>query len=171
MKTGIGYKLFEMNPDGKLFPLFIGKTKETELGKWIKAEYIPTKGFASRGGWHIGSIPSAPWLMSADGTYKSKRSKYWKRVWCEIEYNANHNYDNEVNTLPKKCFIDKCPEDGFYFFKETGNRVWVITSDIKVNKIITEEERKQILFTQGFNEVKEFEPYRIALEKRLKKGA
>ena len=171
MKTGIGYKLFEMNPEGKLFPLFIGKTKETELEKWLKAEYIPTKGFACRGGWHIGTIPSAPWLMSFDGTYKSQRSKYWKRVWCEVEYNANNNYDEEVNLLPKKCFVDKCPKDGFYFFKETGNRIWVITSDIKVNKILTEEERKQILDAEGFDEAKEFEPYKNAMLKRMKKGA
>lgn len=167
----IGYKLFEMNPEGKLFPLFIGKTKETELGKWLKAEYIPTKGFACRGGWHVGTIPSAPWLMSVNGIYKSKRSKYWRRVWCEIEYNTNHNYDEEVSLLPKKCFIDKCPEDGFYFFKETGNRIWVITSDIKVNKILNENERKQILKANSFNETKEFEPYRIALLRRIKKGA
>lgn len=167
----IGYKLFEMNPEGKLFPLFIGKTKETELGKWLKAEYIPTKGFACRGDWHVGTIPSAPWLMSVNGIYKSKRSKYWRRVWCEIEYNTNHNYDEEVSLLPKKCFIDKCPEDGFYFFKETGNRIWVITSDIKVNKILNENERKQILKANSFNETKEFEPYRIALLRRIKKGA
>lgn len=169
MKTGIGYKLFEMNSDGELFPLFIGKTKETELGKWLKVEYIPTKGFACRGGWHVGTIPSAPWLMSVNGIYKSKRSKYWKRVWCEVEYNTNHNYDKEVNLLPKKCFVDKCPEDGFYFFKETGNRIWVITSDIKVNKILDESERKQILKANGFNEAKEFELYRIALLRRIKK--
>ena len=171
MKTGIGYKLFEMNPEGKLFPLFIGKTKETELNKWLHAEYIPTKGFACRGGWHIGTIPSAPWLMSADGTYKSQRSKYWKRVWCEVEYNTNNNYDDEVNLLPKKCFVDKCPEDGFYFFKETGNRIWVITSDIKVNKILDKNKRKQILEAEGFDEAKEFEPYRLAMMKRMKKGA
>lgn len=167
----IGYKLFEQDTEGKLFPLFIGKTKETIIGEWLEAEYIPTKGFASRGGWHIGTIPSAPWLMSADGTYKSQRSKYWKRVWCEVEYNTNHNYDEEVNSLPKKCFVDKCPEDGFYFFKETGNRVWVITSDIKVNKILTEDERKQILLNEDFDEAKEFKPYKTAMEKRMKKGA
>ena len=37
-----------------------------------------------------------------------------------------------------------------------GDRIWVITSDIKVNKIITERERKQILLVEGFDETKEF---------------
>ena len=31
MKIGHGYKLFEMNAEGKIFPLFIGKTKETPM--------------------------------------------------------------------------------------------------------------------------------------------
>lgn len=109
--------------------------------------------------------------MSVDGIYKSQRSKYWKRVWCEVEYNTNNNYDKEISLLPKKYFVDKCPEDGFYFFKETGNRIWVITSDIKVNKILTERERKRILEAEGFDEAKEFEPYRLAMLKRMKKGA
>lgn len=170
MKTGIGYKLFEMNQEGKLFPLFIGKTKETELNKWLHAEYIPTKGFACRGGWHIGTIPSAPWLMSVDVTYKSQRSKYWKRVWCEVEYNCNSDYTNNALKQKKKCFV-QCPEDGFYLFREVGDRIWVITSDIKVNKILNENERKQILKANSFNETKEFEPYRVAMMKRMKKGA
>ncbi len=63
METKIGYKLFEMNKDGTLFPLFIGKNREVPMGEWIVAEYIPTKGFAARGGWHIGAdVPDAPWL-------------------------------------------------------------------------------------------------------------
>lgn len=60
-ETRIGYKLFEMNKDGKLFPLFIGKQQETPVGEWVVAEYIPTKGFASIGGWHVGAnVPDAP---------------------------------------------------------------------------------------------------------------
>ena len=39
------------------------------------------------------------------------------------------------------------------------------------NKILTENERKQILKAEGFDEAKEFEPYRAAMMKRMKKGA
>ena len=60
----IGYKLFERDMrDNKLYPLFIGKNEETKIGEWLKAEYIPTKGFSNRFGWHLGLVPSAPWLM------------------------------------------------------------------------------------------------------------
>lgn len=168
----IGYKLLEMDRDGNLFPLFIGKNKPTPVGEWIRAEFIPTKGFASRPGWHIGEIPDAPWLKSYDGTntgyYKSQRSKYWKRVWVEVEYNSNHNYDDEVSKLPKKCFEDKIPEDGCYFFKETGcNRIWCITSDIKVIKILTEEERQEILKEMKYDEVVAYKKYKLSFEKRI----
>ena len=45
----IGYKLFEMDKrDGKLYPLFIGKTEPFKINEWIHAEFIPTKGFAQR---------------------------------------------------------------------------------------------------------------------------
>jgi len=166
-----GYKLFEMNEKGQLFPLFIGKNEETPIGIWVKAEYKPTKGFASRGGWHIGAdIPDAPWLKAYDGTdtgfYRSRFAK-GKRVWCEIEYNSNHDYNEEVQKLPKKCFVDKVPEDGFYFFREVGKGTWVITSDIKIIRIIDEAERQKIMAEKGYDEVKAYEKYKKTMEKRM----
>ena len=95
MKTNFGYKLFEQDANGNLFPLFIDKNTPQLIGEWIPAEYHPTKGFAARGGWHIGAdVPDAPWLKSYDGTetgfYKS-RWKTGKRVWCLVEYNAEND--------------------------------------------------------------------------------
>lgn len=166
----IGYKLFEMDMrNGKIYPLFIGKKEETKIGEWLKAEHLPTKGFAERSGWHCGQIPDAPWLKCADGSYGSQRGKNFKRVWCECEYNDTHDYTAWAQTMPKKCFKE-IPDDGFYFFKETGNRIWVITSDIKVNRILSEEERQEILKEEGYDEKKAFEKYRVAMEKRIKRG-
>ena len=150
------YKLFEQDTrSGKLYPLFIGKREETKVGEWVHAEYIPTKGFASRGGWHVGTnVPSAPHLIGANGTYTSRRGKNFKRVWCEVECNMNHDYNAYVQTLPKKCITDGIPEDGYYNFKEPNGAKWIITSDIKVVRIIPEEERQQILKVKGFDERK-----------------
>ena len=150
------YKLFEQDTrSGKLYPLFIGKREETKVGEWVHAEYIPTKGFASRGGWHVGTnVPSAPHLIGANGTYTSRRGKNFKRVWCEVECNMNHDYNTYVQTLPKKCITDGIPEDGYYNFKEPNGAKWIITSDIKVVRIIPEEERQQILKAKGFDERK-----------------
>jgi hypothetical protein len=168
MNTKIGYKLFEMRDDGKLFPLFIGKKQETPFDEWVPAEIIMDhKGFAHRPGWHIGAtMPSAPWLMSADGTYKSQRGKRFKRVWCEVEYVADIDYTEMVEQLPKKCFTDRLPDGGFYKFRESGNRLWIIADRIKIIRVISEEERMKILNELHYNEEKAFEPYKNALEKR-----
>ena len=98
MKTQKGYKLFEQREDGKLFPLFIGKTEEFPIGEWFKAKIIEHHpSFAHRPGIHLGAfVPSAPWLLSADGTYKSQRGKKFKRVWVEVEYCADIDYTEEV---------------------------------------------------------------------------
>ena len=164
-----GYKLFEMRNDGKLFPLFIGKAKETKIGEWIHAEIIPTPKFAVRPGWHLStSCPSAPWLMGSDGTYKSQRGKKFKRVWCEVEYIADIDYTEIVEQLPKKCFTDRLPDGGFYKFRESGNRLWIIADQIRITRIINEKERMSILNELNYDEEKAFAPYKAALEKRKK---
>lgn len=168
----IGYKLFEADANGNLLPLFIDKNTPVPVGVWIKAENHPTKGFAQRPGWHVGAdVPDAPWLKGYDGTdvgYYKPRFKYGKRVWCIIEYNDNHCYDDEVAKLPKKCFVDKVPENGCYFFREVGKGTWVITSDIKIIKVLTEEERQGILKEKGYDEVQAYKKYKLTFEKRMK---
>lgn len=166
-----GWKLFEMNMDtGKLYPLFIGKKEETPMNEWVMAKIIDHHpSFSHRPGWHLGvHIPSAPWLMGADGTYKSQRGKKFKRVWCEVEYVADIDYTDTVQTLPQKCFKDRLPDNGFYNFKESGNRLWVIADRIKITRILTEDERLEILMSQNYDEQAAFEPYRKAMAKRMK---
>lgn len=170
MKVAKGYKLFEMSSDGKLFPLFIGKKEETPMYQWVMAEIVEHHpGFAHRPGWHLGAtMPSAPWLMSFDGTYKSQRGKRFKRVWCEVEYVADIDYTKEVLKLKHKCFTDRLPDGGFYNFRESGNRLWVIADRIKVTKILREDERLEILHRLNYDEQEAFEPYRLAMAKRMK---
>jgi hypothetical protein len=66
------YKLFRLRKNGTLGPLFINAKLEVPVGVWIKAEAVPTKGFAFRPGWHCCSRKSAPHL--------SKKG----RVWCHV---------------------------------------------------------------------------------------
>ena len=170
MEIRKGYKLFEQDPAGNLYALFIDKKVIMPTEEWLKAGNHPTKGFSPRPGYHIGEgIPSAPWLMSFDGTYKSQRSKYWKRVWAEVWYVADIDYTDVVAQLPKKCFDDQLPLNGFYKFRETGcNRIWIIADQMKITKILKEEERQQILMDIGYDEQAAFEPYRQAMAKRMK---
>ena len=170
-KFGIGYKLFEMNEFGQLFPLFIGKNKETEVGKWIPAENIPTRGYSARPGWHCSmETPDAPWLRGFDGTdlgpYKS-RFKNGKRVWCEVFYDMTNDYREEALKQPKKCFEDRLPENGFYWFKEGSRGTWVITSALMVNRILSDDEVKEILDKNGYDQVAAYAKYKKAFEKRM----
>ena len=136
---------------------------------WINAEIHYGKNFAHRPGIHCGIIPAAPWLMSVDesgnGYYKGRR-KGWKRVWAYVEYNCTVNYNEEVSRLKKKCFEDRIPENGWYYFKEYGKATWIITDKIKIIKVITEIERQEILKNNNYDEVKEFIPYKNGILKR-----
>ena len=69
----IAYKLLHKRKNGTLGPLFIGRKKVIPVGVWVKAEDIPTKGFAHRPGWHTTKSPIAPHISMKD------------RVWCKVE--------------------------------------------------------------------------------------
>lgn len=71
------YKLFRLK-NNKLYPLFINRNKEVELGVWLEAENHPTKGFAVRQGWHCCLAPIAPHL-------KTELKSGEKRVWVKCE--------------------------------------------------------------------------------------
>ena len=101
-----------------------------------------------------------------NGYYKGRR-KGWKRVWAEVEYNCTIDYNDEVSALKKKCFTDKIPSNGWYFFKEYGNATWIITDKIKIVRVVTEEERQLILNRAGYDEKEAWIPYKLALEKRM----
>ena len=169
MKTKIGYKLFEQDTYGNLYPLFLDNKTIYPIGEWIKAEVHYSDKFAHRPGLHCGVIPSAPWLMSygenGNGYYKGRR-KGWHRVWVEVEYNCTIDYNKEVSELKNKCFTDKIPENGWYFFKEYGKATWIITDKIKIRKVLTEDERQEILSWVQYDERKAWLPYKAALEKR-----
>ena len=171
MKTKIVYKLFEMDTEGNLYPLFLDKNTIYPIGEWINAEVHYSDKFAHRPGLHCGIIPAAPWLMSygenGEGYYKGRR-KGWSRVWAEVECNMTVDYNDEVSKLKKKCFTDKIPENGWYFFKEYGKATWIITDKIKIIRVLSEDERQEILKSVGYDEEHMFLPYKTALERRKK---
>lgn len=80
------YKLVREKKDGKLYPLFIDKTRPYILGEKREAEYIPTKGFAPRFGFHCCFKPYAPHL-------KTTLANGEKRVWIECNVNNYETYD------------------------------------------------------------------------------
>ncbi len=73
MKVTKAYKLVRKMKSGALRSLFIGKASDLPMKQWMKAENIPTKGYAVRPGWHVLPQPVAPHLKTEG------------RVWVEVE--------------------------------------------------------------------------------------
>ena len=109
------YKLLRIK-DGKLYPLFINRKVETQIGVWMDAECYPTKGFAVRRGWHCCYQPLAPHL-------KTELASGEKRVWVE-------------------CDAEDCEE---YARSEKYGGNWVLANKLKLIKILNLEERTIIL--------------------------
>ena len=88
-----------------------------------------------------------------------------------LEYVADIDYTSEVEKLPKKCFTDRLPNNGYYNFKESGNRLWVIADRIRVTKVLSEAERQNIFGAVNYDETEAFAPYKAAFDKRMKKAS
>jgi len=71
-KTVRAFKLLRHRRDGSYGPLFIDRSRVINTGVWLKAESVPTPGFAFRPGWHAAAKPFAPHL-SIRG-----------RQWCAV---------------------------------------------------------------------------------------
>lgn len=120
----IVYKKVRQMKDGTLKPLFIGKDKPFEIGKWQHCEYIPTKGFAPRsistddnskiGGWHCCFKPVAPHIAD-------ELSSGEKRIWMECEARGR-------STVYKRSLL------------QGGS--WILVEEIKPIRILTDEEVK-----------------------------
>lgn len=80
------YKLVRKSKDNKLYPLFIDKKREYIIGEQRTAEYIPTKGFAPRVGFHCCFTPYAPHL-------KTNLASGENRVWIECDIDDFNTYD------------------------------------------------------------------------------
>lgn len=81
----IAYKLVRRGRDGNLYPLFINRKRPYVFGEHRIAEYIPTKGFAPRLGFHCCFTPYAPHL-------KQNLKSGEKRVWIECDIDDFKTY-------------------------------------------------------------------------------
>lgn len=98
--------------------MFINKTIETPIGKWLKAECIPTKGFAVRKGFHCCFTPNAPHL-------KMQLSFGEQRIWVECEVEDWERYDRP----------------------ESQGGAWILAQKMKITRVLTLEEVNQIIYS------------------------
>lgn len=170
-KIAYCYKLFEQHPDGTLHALFAGAKGETPIGVWQYAQGFPytdsgVKGMnlRERYGWHLSAgLPAAPHLMSPKDFsrgYPSKNAyghpKGSKRVWVRMAYDATTDFNAIADSTKSGDIFGLIPFGGYYAFKENNQSEWVISSAVKIDKILTEEERQEILRNAGYNEYEEW---------------
>jgi hypothetical protein len=173
-KTVKAYKLFRVNEKkpGQLFPLFIGKNEPVEMGVWYDADDIPTKGFASRPGWHAGDSPMATHIgekSRSDLTAPDTRPA--NQVWAEIEMSADRDWQAEANKrgtnaqgkiiAARADIKDQIPVDGFYRYKTNPNMTgsWLIGGSIKVNRILSDTEVERINRKAGVEDLPREAPF------------
>ena len=151
MKT---YKLFRIK-SGKLFPLYVNSKKETEIGKWLRAEsgdkvdetHVKANGcggkLSLRPGWHSSNIPFTDWIgeRTSDGTLAQRTDT----VWCECEVKGK-----EVRCTDRYGFRD-LQKNKWYYFKTNSKQKdpWIISDWIKVNRILTRKEVEEICKANG----------------------
>lgn len=171
-KTVKGYKLFRQIK-GNLYPLYVKANQLVPLGTWLKAEIgeITASGkvksklgeLAMRPGWHGSDYPVATHIGGK--LNKSKKPVYRpdNQVWCEVEFGDDVNWQDEVQKRAKRnkkgkiiaktaCLIDRVPDGGYYRFKTNPNMFgnWMIAGEMKVNKILTDDEVLAINKKTGF---------------------
>ena len=162
------YKLFILKK-GKLFPLYVNAMKETPMHQWIDAEEGPiTKNgkvksrlgeLAFRPGWHSGDYPVALHIGEKQNKNDSKPSyRPDNQVWAEVEVHDEVDWQSIANEQGKhdrdKCL--KCiPKNGYYKYKTNPNMygMWIISGEIKINKILTDEEVFKINSETGIHDL------------------
>jgi len=165
-KTVKAYKLFTQK-DGELYPLFVKANETVPMGKWLAADVGPMVGgkvkskigqLAFRPGWHSGDMPVATHIGGkSDNRLKKPNYRPDNQVWAEVEVSNDVNWQKEANKrasvtkqgkiIPRTAQIsDQVPEGGHYRYKTNPNMTgeWLISGEIKVNRILTDEEVKEI---------------------------
>lgn len=140
LQTIKAYKLFRIK-DGRLYPLFIGRSQETPVGEWQEAKVIPTPGYANRPGWHVGLLPTAPHLMGRNGVMAANR------VWAEVLVPADTQWQQIADKSKTRDIRGQVPTGGHYLFQRPAHQgaVWIIAGAMKVVGTLTPQQVDQIL--------------------------
>ena len=137
------YKIFNVKSKspGEIFPMFIGANKPTPIGEWVEAEFLPTSGFADRGGWHAGVLPVAPHLMKKTGQMPENR------VWAKVSMPNDVDWNAELARRGLKDLRGELPVGGTYDFKTNKmlGDAWKIGGALRVDNVLSDEEVAAIL--------------------------
>lgn len=175
----IAYKLFRVKKSepGKIFPLFVDADNETPIGVWVDAKCgerrengkVKSKlgDLCYRPGYHLSADMPYVSHIGVKGASGEIEFLNPNHVWCEVEYSTDVNYQEVANfngrnkkgiVVPKNAYLTSVPVNGYYRYKTnpmmTGE--WIIAGSIKVNRIISDEEVRQICNGYGFEPLPRF---------------
>lgn len=161
MSTRIGYKLFRIlkSRPGELFPLYVNASESIPIGEWVKAKSgertdegkVKSKlgPLKFRPGFHINdNVPYVSHIgIKENGSIAYMRNNV---IWCEVEYRTDIDYSSaaRLNGIkngklnPVKACLDYIPVNGYYKYKTSPmmNGEWIISGEIKVNRILSDDE-------------------------------
>jgi len=140
----------------------------------IEAGFLPKgstaktiKAVAARPGWHAGDVPVATHI-GKELTVNGKKYKYRgpAQAWAEIEVPADKDWQaiaNDRADVKKDGTINvrtahvtnEIPFDGFYRYKTNPNMLgnWIISGQIKVNKLLSDSEISAINEKAGVKDI------------------
>jgi len=178
-ETVTAYKLFRTNPQypEHLFPLFVDADRPVPMGEWLRAEAGPagkTEGkvksklgdLAYRPGWHAGDLPIATHIGGGGSppTYRPDN-----QVWAEIEMPADVDWQSIADSrarmtkaglpdLKTAHITDQVPYGGYYRYKTNPNMTgnWLIGGDMRVNRVLTDDEVRAINDAHGVADLPRF---------------
>ena len=159
----IGYKLFR-TVKGELRPLYVYADKTIPIGEWLEAEPGPMKDgtvvsrlglLAYRPGWHISTVPYVEHIYTV---HEGIRCQKKGTVWCEVEYHDfsyqsiadEHGIHNDKFVARDAC-LKYVPKGGYYMYKTSPAMFgeWAIAGEMKVLKVLTDEEVDEICTYHG----------------------
>lgn len=171
-RIGYAYKLMEQWPDGSLHALFANVAETVPQNEWMFAAGFPltdrnVKGMKlrQRYAWHLGfGLPTAPHLMSSKdydrgyptGAENGKgHPKGSRRVWVRVAFDASNDWNAAMDRVSGREGGDPyglIPFGGYYGFIEGNKSNWILSSAVKFDKVLSEDERQEILRGAGFDE-------------------
>ena len=173
-ETERAYKMFRTDGE-ELFPLFVDSKSPVPVGEWqraisgeatdagkVKSKIGP---LAYRPGWHAGDNAAATHIgAKSDSLLKAPDTRRPEHVWAEVDMADDvdwQSYANAQGTQPRtKHVTDTVPYGGQYRYKTNSNMDgdWHIGGDMRVNRVLSDEEVAAINKEHGLLDLPRREP-------------
>lgn len=172
VKNGELYPPMVANPNGEPTPVGVWLNADegvragtSKTGRpQVKAGGKGTQGgsgtLAYRPGWHLGEMPLAQQFARKD-SQGNKTLFPSNFVWAECDIAADNNYQEEAmsygyteNGKFRHAYagLPRIPKDGFYQYRtnpDPNTVPWLITGAMKINRILSDAEVRDILAEKG----------------------